>query len=171
MSDGMNNEVRPPIPAGIKRQVLVEAGHRCAIPTCRYIETDIHHIIPWSICKKHSYENLIALCSNCHRRADRDEIDRKSLRIYKGNLRFAHDKYSQLEMDFLFHLRQAGPGEHIMWPPFNFLLIKRIVESEFIVMQKQNMSIQLGGMETAPLLVFLTPKGKMFIDDLASKEF
>lgn len=58
-----------------------------------------------------------------------------------------------------------------MWPPFNFLLIKRIVESEFIVMQKQNMSIQLGGMETAPLLVFLTPKGKMFIDDLASKEF
>jgi hypothetical protein len=40
----------------------------------------------------------ILFCPNCHRRADRGEIDRKSLRLYKLNLRFAHDKYSQLEM-------------------------------------------------------------------------
>jgi 5-methylcytosine-specific restriction endonuclease McrA len=72
-------EGRPPVPADIRRRVLVEAGHRCAIPTCRYIEVDIHHIIPWATCQAHEYDNLIALCPNCHRRADRGEIDRKSL--------------------------------------------------------------------------------------------
>ena len=41
-----HDENRPPIPADIKRKVLVEAGHRCAIPTCRYIEVEIHHIAP-----------------------------------------------------------------------------------------------------------------------------
>ena len=54
---------RPPIPAEMKRKVLVEAGHRCAIPTCRHIDVDVHHIIPWETCKKHEYENLIALWS------------------------------------------------------------------------------------------------------------
>src|ERR1700733_7467071 len=93
-----------PIPAEVRRRVLVEAGHRCAIPTCRYIEVDIHHIIPWAKCEAHEYDNLIALCPNCHRRADAGEIDRRSLRLYKFNLRFVHDKYSQLEMDLLFDL-------------------------------------------------------------------
>jgi 5-methylcytosine-specific restriction endonuclease McrA len=86
-------EQRPPIPAEIRRKVLVEAGHRCAIPTCRYIQVEIHHIIPWEHCKEHNYENLIALCPNCHARADKGEIDRKSLRLYKDNLRYALASY------------------------------------------------------------------------------
>ncbi len=92
---------RPSIPNGLKRQVLVEAGHRCAIPICRHIEVDIHHVVPWAKDQVHEYENLIALCPNCHRRADKQEIDRKSLRAYKANLRSAHDRFSQLEMDML----------------------------------------------------------------------
>jgi HNH endonuclease len=80
---------RPGIPANIRRRVLVETGHRCAIPTCRYIEVDADT-------KAHVYDNLIALCPNCHRRAYKGEIDRKGLRIYKLNLRLAHDKYSQM---------------------------------------------------------------------------
>lgn len=77
---------RPAIPTQIRRDVLVEAGHRCAIATCRYPDVDIHHIVPWETCKRHDFDNLIALCPNCHRRADAGEIDRKSLRIYKARL-------------------------------------------------------------------------------------
>lgn len=77
---------RPAIPAEIRRAVLVEAGHRCAISTCKYPSVDVHHIVPWEISQSHDYENLIALCPNCHRRADSGEIDRKSLRIYKARL-------------------------------------------------------------------------------------
>jgi hypothetical protein len=39
--------------------------------------------MPWSHTNKHDLENLIALCPNCHRRADRGDIDRPSLRQYK----------------------------------------------------------------------------------------
>ncbi|SFM34287.1 HNH endonuclease [Nitrosomonas communis] len=77
---------RPPIPSELKRAVLVEVGHRCAIPRCGQTEIDIHHIVPWETCKKHEYENLIALCPICHRRAHKDEIDRKSLKEYKARL-------------------------------------------------------------------------------------
>ncbi|NKC10751.1 MAG: DUF3298 domain-containing protein [Gammaproteobacteria bacterium] len=77
---------RSSIPADVKRAVLVEAGHRCAIPRCGQTELDIHHIIPYETCQKHEYSNLIALCPVCHRRAHNGEIDRKSLLIYKKNL-------------------------------------------------------------------------------------
>ena len=73
---------RPAIPAELRRKVLVEAGHRCAIPTCRHIDVEIHHIVPWDKCKERKYENLIALCPNCHRRVHKGNIDRKSLRLY-----------------------------------------------------------------------------------------
>lgn len=77
---------RPDIPADIRRAVLVEAGHRCAIPRCNQTELDVHHIVPWADCQKHEYSNLIALCPICHRRAHLGDIDRKSLFIYKQNL-------------------------------------------------------------------------------------
>lgn len=77
---------RPAIPVEIQRAVLVECGHRCAIPRCNQTELDFHHIVPWVECKKHEYSNLIALCPTCHRRAHNKDIDRRSLMIYKENL-------------------------------------------------------------------------------------
>ena len=77
---------RIPIPEDLKRRVLVEAGHRCAIQTCKSTDIDIHHIIPWEKCKEHSFDNLVALCPNCHRRSHKGEIDRKSLLMYKAQL-------------------------------------------------------------------------------------
>src|SRR5450830_1420091 len=73
------NLSRPAIPAEIRRAVLVEAGHRCAIPRCDQTELDIHHIVPWETCRKHEYSNLIALCPLCHRRVHNGDIDRKAL--------------------------------------------------------------------------------------------
>jgi hypothetical protein len=77
---------RPAIPAELKRAVLVEAGHHCAIPTCRFPTTEIAHIVPWEKVKEHKFENLIALCPNCHARHHKGEIDRQSLFQYKRNL-------------------------------------------------------------------------------------
>lgn len=77
---------RPAIPMEIQRAVLIEAGHQCAIPSCRHPRVEIHHIIPWAKCKRHEYRNLIALCPNCHARAHDGEIDRKSLVKYKEAL-------------------------------------------------------------------------------------
>lgn len=77
---------RPPIPADLHRRVLLEAGHRCAVPACKYPQVDVHHIVAWKKCREHRFENLIALCPNCHRMANRGDIDRKALLMYKARL-------------------------------------------------------------------------------------
>lgn len=165
---------RPRIAADIRRRVLVEAGHRCAIPSCRHIEVDIHHIIPWAQCQAHEYDNLIAICPNCHRRADRGEIDRKSLRLYKFNLRFAHDKYSQLEMDILFELYKLAENTALPWFSYMMILLKRIADSGFIKMHEvpAGMAIGLAGgtLKTTPDLIMITPQGRSFIEDLGLHE-
>jgi hypothetical protein len=74
---------RPAIPADLDKQVRLEAQLQCVV--CRsYGPTEIHHIIPWTICKEHKLENLILLCPNCHTHAQGGHIDRVSLRSYKA---------------------------------------------------------------------------------------
>ncbi len=161
---------RPPIPADIRRRVFVEAGHRCAIPTCRYIEVDVHHIIPWSQCQAHEYDNLICLCPNCHRRADRGEIDRKALRLYKMNLRFTHDKFSQIEVDILFELSKLPPEQALIWPPFSLLLLKRLLDAKYIATTKSPAHMQISGIDLTPDLIALTSKGKAFLSEIEAHE-
>jgi hypothetical protein len=68
--------------------VLIEAGHRCAIPTCKSTPVEIAHIIPWAKVRKHEFKNLITLCPTCHARFDdpHGSIDLKAMRQYKANL-------------------------------------------------------------------------------------
>ncbi len=73
---------RPRIPAETVREVLVEAGHRCAV--CgEQVPLDRAHIRPWRTSRSHKAEDLICLCANCHRRADTEKWSQKTLREYK----------------------------------------------------------------------------------------
>jgi hypothetical protein len=158
------------MPADIRRRVLVEAGHRCAIPTCRHIETDVHHIVPWAQCQSHAYDNLIALCPNCHRRADGGEIDRKSLRLYKLNLRFAHDKFSQLEMDILFELDKMPMTQGIPWVGYQLILLKRLFDAEYVFFQDNTDGYYVDGIKASPGLLGITDKGKSFLQEIGLHE-
>jgi hypothetical protein len=165
------NDDRPPVPAEIRRRVLVEAGHRCAIPTCRHMDIDVHHIIPWETCKTHEYENLIALCPNCHRRADKEEIDRKALRMYKANLRFAHDKFSNFEMDLLFELYKAPANAGFQWPPFLMIQVKRMIDAGYIFRRAvTDGGVWINGMKSDPDYLFITPPGRRFVEALGLHE-
>jgi hypothetical protein len=120
---------------------------------------------------ENSYENLIALCPNCHRMVHRGLIDRKSVRIYKANLRFLHDKYSQLETDILFELAAAGEGARIPWMPYLTILVKRSLESGFLDLQRhRSVNITMGGIDTTPTFILITPKGRQFVADLGDHE-
>ena len=163
------DEQRPAIPTDLRRQILVETGHRCAIPTCRSIHVDIHHIIPWEQCKNHEYVNLIALCPNCHRMAEKDEIDRKSLRMYKNNLRFLYDKFTIFEIDVLFELYKIPVDHMIQIPPFMELLLKRIVEANLVEYQRTPVGVSIGGMKSNPDYLRITPQGKEFVKDLSQE--
>jgi hypothetical protein len=93
MSDG-----RPAIPNALRRELMVEAGHRCAIPTCRQATPlQIDHIEDWSKVRRHEFSNMIVLCANCHARKTAGDIDRKSIRMYKANLSVLNSRYGDLE--------------------------------------------------------------------------
>ena len=79
---------RPKVPSELRRRVLIEAGHRCAIPACKATPVEIAHIVPWSKVRRHEFKNLIALCPTCHTRFDdpHGPIDLKAMRQYKANL-------------------------------------------------------------------------------------
>ena len=51
-----------------KRQlVLLEAGYKCANPSCRHILTlELHHIVWVKDGGGNDLENLLALCPNCY---------------------------------------------------------------------------------------------------------
>ncbi|MFQ6088560.1 MAG: HNH endonuclease [Candidatus Methanofastidiosia archaeon] len=161
---------KPSIPADLRRRVLVEAGHRCAIQTCRSLDVDIHHIIPWETCKKHEYKNLIALCLNCHRRADKGQIDRRSLRMYKNNLRFLYDKFTIFEIDILFELNKRSQNQPISFPSHSILLLKRIIESGYVKWVKQPPIMNIGGIKISYDLLSITERGQEFINSLSLEE-
>ncbi|MER7622358.1 HNH endonuclease signature motif containing protein [Streptomyces sp. NPDC126503] len=80
---------RTKVPRPLARQLYVEAGHRCAIPTCRATPLEIAHIVPWHRVLRHEFHNLIVLCPNCHTRFDRGDIDRQAMFRYKELLRLS----------------------------------------------------------------------------------
>lgn len=158
------NEERPPIPVEIKRKILVEAGHRCAIPTCRFPTIEIAHIEPWAKVQEHTYDNLIALCPNCHTRADKGEIDRKSLKIYKKVLQRLTDRYEKFELNVLNELRN---GKQVIMAGNMLLLIKNLLDESLV-------NIQGGGVviEGIPsnVIISLTNEGLKFIKEWISAD-
>lgn len=158
---------RPSIATELKRRILVEAGHRCAIPTCRATTTEIAHIIPWSEVQNHSYENLIALCPNCHTRFDKGEIDKKSMYMYKDNLRYFIEKYSKFELDVLFELSKLPDGNGLPYLTIYFLLIKSILEEEFVSIIQESGGAFFGGVKMSPDFLVITEKGKNFLQNFS----
>src|SRR4051794_10951755 len=101
-----------PWPLPLQRAVKVEAGHRCAIPTCRQTPVELAHIEPWATVREHTFENLIALCPTCHTRYDRGEIDRLAMQHYKANLGLVNGRFGELERRLL-DLFVANPDEDL----------------------------------------------------------
>jgi HNH endonuclease len=123
---------RVAVPLDIKRAVLVEAGHRCAIPTCRATTTEIAHIVPWAESKDNSFENLIALCPNCHTRFDqKKEIDRQSMRMYKHNLGILSNRYGEFEMRLFEILAKTGERVFVLGAAGDLLVANAVKDGFF----------------------------------------
>lgn len=73
-------------PAGVRRELLVEARHACAI--CRSLAPQqFHHMLDWSKVKHHDARHMLVLCGTCHVRCTNGEIDYKSQVEYKTRLK------------------------------------------------------------------------------------
>lgn len=116
---GCMPEGRPPMPRELQRALLVEAGHRCAIPTCRTVAPlQFEHIEDWARVREHKFENMIVLCANCHaRKGDGPgQIDRKSLRQYKANLGVVNGRYGDIERRVLTLFASDPTAQRIQMP-------------------------------------------------------
>jgi hypothetical protein len=133
-------EQRPAIPRPLARQVLVEAGHRCAIPTCRHPTTELAHIVPWATVHEHTFDNLIALCPNDHTRYDNGEIDRQSMLMYKRNLGLLTSRYGEAERRLL-ELFAKQPGVRWFDSP-------RPMDFEFVYLLEDGLLVGAGRKNT-----------------------
>lgn len=73
---------RPAIPTAVRREVLFEARYRCAV-CCEPTPLENAHVVPWSETRDHTAANLIALCANCHTRADKEKWGKSQLHGFK----------------------------------------------------------------------------------------
>ncbi len=59
---------RATIPPSVRAAVLARDRHRCATPGCRSAHfLEVHHVMPRGLGGANRAENLITLCSRCHR--------------------------------------------------------------------------------------------------------
>jgi 5-methylcytosine-specific restriction endonuclease McrA len=66
--------------SNIKKKILEERGKSCQIENCGYSDhVDLHHIVPHNLGGDNSPDNLILLCPNHHREADRGELEYEEL--------------------------------------------------------------------------------------------
>jgi len=101
MNNSDNEEEGRYIPADIRRAVLLEAGHACAIPTCQFPATEFAHIEPFAKVRKHDTANIVALCPNHHSLFDKGTIDRKAMKAYKLKLQLLNKRYTKYELRLL----------------------------------------------------------------------
>lgn len=85
-SPGTHGEKTPPAPDSLKNELFFERANRC----CEYCGEDIdhpevHHITQRSQGGSNDRQNLIVLCPNCHRKADRGAIGKSKLRYQIRN--------------------------------------------------------------------------------------
>jgi len=168
----MNRDV---VPADIKRAVLVEAGHRCAIPTCRATTTEIAHIVPWAESHDNSFENLIALCPNCHTRFDqKKEIDRLAVKMYKHNLGILNNRYGEFERRLFEVLAKTGERVFVLGAAGDLLVANAVKDGFFEDKHVQGMNFDVkssnGYSKSFPMTFtyWVTDAGVEFIRRFAS---
>ncbi len=147
-----------------KREVLVEAGHRCAIPTCRQTPVEIAHITSFKDVKQHTFDNLIALCPTCHTRYDNEDIDNKSMLQYKANLSIINSRYGDLERRVITFFVEHPEKNEIRLPLLGDMEIQimNLLKDGQIVFERKMVSSFSVGIE-ADKIYKLTDKGRAFI--------
>lgn len=74
-----DGRLRQIVPPRLRRSILARDGHRCRAEGCRHIQhLQMHHLLPVSAGGETRTENLVTLCSSCHRALHEGEIALKA---------------------------------------------------------------------------------------------
>lgn len=138
----------------------MEAGHRCAIPTCRQTPVELAHIEPWNTVKEHTFDNLIALCPTCHTRYDKGDIDRRAMLQYKANLSILNGRYGDLERRVLRYFATHPDWDSIYLPKGLDILLMYLFDDGLLV-EKNDLKYLFSKEGT---MYQITSKGREFVE-------
>jgi hypothetical protein len=136
---------RPAIPRQMRRDALVEAGYRCAIPNCRERTVEVHHIDDWAEVQQHTFDNLIVLCANFHQLATAGKIDRKAMRQIKANLSIVTGRYGDLERRVLRLFSESPDADYIDLDSSLSILMSLLVEDQLMQQGPFQQTMNIGG--------------------------
>lgn len=145
----------------------MEAGHRCAIPTCRNVPVELAHIDPWAKVKEHRFENMITLCPTCHTRYDAGQMDRLSMLGYKANLSVIGSRYSQLEQRVLEYFAANPTATFIQLSHSDAFHISYLIK-DGILGEAPSGGIYMNGVPSGPARYPLTEDGAVFVQEWAA---
>lgn len=149
--------------ASTKRQIITEAGDRCAIPTCRQFPVEVAHIIPYRETADDRPENLIALCPTCHARFDSKQIPIDRIRVYKQNTlrnlsRFNGFENAVLDSFVIDSNRQISIGMNMMF------LFERLVRDGILQGHETGVRMVVSGFDMSQVVFSLTENGQRYVD-------
>jgi hypothetical protein len=106
---------RKPISENVKRKLWAESMGYCMNPDCRenlFLENcDIMekaHIYAYSETEDNSYENLIILCPNCHKKFDKGhQIDANTVKMWKKMRREELERFFSVRYDSFSELQEV----------------------------------------------------------------
>jgi len=137
---------------------------------------EFEHIVEWAKVQEHTFENMIVLCANCHRRkkdtSDPKHINRASLTKIKQDLMMLNGRYSDLEKRVIQEFKDASApvGQYLITLSYFRILLQNLEHDGYFEFQviPSPMSQGIGGisLKVDHLLVKLTQAGKSFIDNL-----
>ena len=165
---------RKKIPPHTSQLVLLEAGYKCANPTCRHVLTlELHHIEWVKDGGGNEPSNLLALCPNCHSLHTSGHIPRLAIETWKSLL-VALNSANRGTADLLLMLAAdeeriaAADDPKAVPPPFRFTgdglpALAGLISSEIIEISNRYSGHNAWGPSMPSFEVRLTDKGKTLV--------
>ncbi len=166
---------RKTIPPTVRDLILMEAGYKCANPTCRHILTlELHHIVWVRDDGGNEPDNLLALCPNCHSLHTHGHIPEMTIRTWKSLL-VSLNSSNRAAADLLLVLREDemrfdNADDPAFAPrPFQFTgdglpAIAGLITSGLLEISKRNSNVSARSVSMPSFEVRLTAKGKQFVE-------
>lgn len=163
------------IPPATRQLVLLEAGYKCANPSCRHILTlELHHIVWVKDSGGNDPENLVALCPNCHSLHTAGHIPADAVRCWKSLL-VSLNNPNRASADILLVLHQEerriasslDPSKEP--PPFRFTgdglgVLSSLIVSDLITVSRRFLGANSWGSSMPSFEVKLTAAGKQLVE-------